>query len=189
MKNYKLEEIIEELNKEIEELEKNDSFWMKCKKCPFKGKCCIDNDIDIREDEWERIKKVLDSNRFIYNQVKSNFFNGKKCYFRTESCCLIHNIRPTNCIYTPYQAIITKYENHLIFNEIDDFCNFKRIEIPFQIEKNDSYLIDIPNFSHKYLYLNYWVNNFETQSIDGYKMLGEDRLKEYFFSRDKALST
>ncbi len=185
MKNYTLEEIKEELNKEISELEKIDSFWLKCKACPFKGKCCIDNDIDIREDEWKLIQDLLDTNHFVFEQVKDNFENHKKCYFRIDTCCLIHNIRPTNCIYTPYQAIITDYENLLIYNKCDDLCNFTTIESKDEIKYINPYLIEIKNSNHKYLLLNYWVSNFEKQTIDSYKMLGEDRLREYFENRCK----
>lgn len=183
MKNYTLDEIKNELNKEIEELEKLDSYWTKCRKCPFKGKCCIDNDIDIREDEWELIKNLLDSNSEIRGKVKNNFLNDKKCYFRTEECCLIHNIRPTNCIYTPYQAIVTKYENHLIYNKIDDNCNFKKIETSLDKANFNFCILKIDNEEHPYLFLNHWVDNFENQSIDSYKMLGRERLEEYFNSK------
>jgi hypothetical protein len=92
-KNYSLKEIKEELFKEISELEEKDPNWKNCRHCPFKGKCCIDNDIDIREDEWNEIKKVLDNNQSIKDQVKNNFINNSKCYFRTETCCLINKRR------------------------------------------------------------------------------------------------
>lgn len=183
MKNYTLKEIKEELFREIEELEEIDPFWKKCRHCPFKGKCCIDNDIDIREDEWNEIKELLDSDEQIRSQVEENLRNGRKCYFRTENCCLIHRIRPTNCIYTPYQAVLTEYENHLIYNEIDDACNFRKIEIE-GFQPTESTILRIKGEEHPYLLLNHWVKDYETQSIDGFKMLGEERLKEYFSRRN-----
>ena len=179
MKNYTLDEIKKELFKEIEELEEKDSFWKKCNNCPFKGKCCIDNDIDIREDEWIKIKNLLNNDDQIRAQVKENFRKNRKCYFRTDKCCLIHDIRPTNCIYTPYQAVITKYEGHLIYNRTDEDCNFRRIEKE-GYKPSEETILKITGEEHPYLLLNHWVDKYESQSIDGYKMLGEERLREYF---------
>lgn len=188
MKNHTLAEIKEELNRRIEKLENLDPFWKKCRHCPNHGKCCIDNDIDIREDEWNQIQKVLDSNASIREQVYDNLIHGRKCYFRTASCCLIHGIRPTNCIYTPYQAVISEYENHLIYNSVDEDCNFKRMETeadPYLINQD---ILEIKGEPHPYLLLNPWVKDYENQSVDCYKMLGEERLREYFHLDGKSSS-
>lgn len=179
-KNYSLKEIKEELFKEISELEEKDPSWKNCRHCPFKGKCCIDNDIDIREDEWNEIKKVLDNNQSIKDQVKNNFINNSKCYFRTETCCLINDIRPTNCIYTPYQVIQNIYSNKLMYSLRSENCDFTTKEIDSKKLDEKDYLIKVPDSDHYYLFLNHWFLNYENNSIDCYKETGYERLKEYF---------
>lgn len=178
MKNYSLDEIKEELNKEIEGLEKLDPSYLNCRKCPFKGKCCIDNDIDIREDEWNEIKKILDSSFLIRQQVKQNFLKGRKCYFRTEKCCLLGEKRPTNCLYTPYQVIQNIYDGTITYNQRDESCNFitKEEKMPLLDFKNPYLKLE----NHYYLFLNHWFFLYENCSVDCYKMTGQERLKEYF---------
>ena len=88
MKNHTLDEIKKELFKEIEELEEKDPFWKKCNNCPFKGKCCIDNDIDIREDEWIKIKKLLDNDGQIRAQVEENFRKERRVSWYAKQMCI-----------------------------------------------------------------------------------------------------
>lgn len=181
MKSYSLSEIKQELLKEIGELEEKDPSWKNCRKCPFRGKCCIDNDIDIRDDEWEEIKALLDQNESIRNQVKENFINNRKCYFRTEKCCLIHPIRPTNCLYTPYQAIQNEFSLEVEYSLRSPSCDFetKTISLDKPLKKED-YLLYIPDSEHYYLLLNHWYGNFEERSEACFKDLAYWRLKEYF---------
>lgn len=177
--NYSLEEIKKELFGEIEVLFQKEPLFERCLSCPFKGKCCIDNDIDIREDEWNLIKKRLDESEEIRNQVKDNFMNNRKCYFRTEKCCLIHEIRPTNCIYTPYQVVQNIYDKKIIYSFMDEECNFTTMEKEMDslLDEKETYIsID----KRTYLFLNHWYFAFENQSIDCFKMTGEERLREYF---------
>lgn len=177
---YSLAEIKAELCSEIEKLEALDPFWKRCRNCPFKGRCCIDNDIDIREDEWFEIKALLDSSETIKAQVRDNFLHHRKCFFQTEKCCLIHPIRPCNCLYTPYQAVLTDYEHHLIFNVMDEKCEFETKEILYHPMDVKEPIIWIPGQEHPYLFLNYWVSKFGKETIDSYEMSGEERLREYF---------
>ncbi|MFA6862209.1 MAG: hypothetical protein WCR56_07585 [Bacilli bacterium] len=179
-RNYTLAEIKAELLKEISQLEEKDPSWLICRHCPFKGKCCIDNDIDIREDEWQEIKEVLDKNPNIRKQVKDNFLHDSKCYFRTESCCLINDVRPTNCLYTPYQVIQNIYDQKLMYSLRSGTCDFITKEEDSKPLSPDEYLIPIKGTDHYYLFLNYWFLNYENQSIDCYKETGYERLKEYF---------
>ena len=97
--------------------------------------------------------------------------------------------RPTACLlYTSpslrdsYQAVLTEYEHHLIYNRIDKDCNFERMEIE-DYPETDTILLSIDGETHPYLLLNHWVKEYESQSIDGYKMLGKERLSEYFRNR------
>lgn len=180
MANYTLTEIKEELFREIEELEKIDSSYLSCRKCPRHGKCCIGNDIDIREDEWDEIKSFLDKNTETRETIKENLKNHSKCYFRTEECCLIHDIRPTNCIYTPYQMIQNLYDFTLTYSLKSHECDFETVSISSNPLDTDTYIKKDEKTGHYYLFLNYWFLKFENQSENGYKMTGEERLKEYF---------
>lgn len=183
-KNYSLREIKEELWREIGELEKLDPSYRKCRSCPFQGKCCLDNDIDIREDEWEEIQGFLEDHPERKEKVRENFLTGRKCYFHTSSMCLIAEVRPTNCLYTPYQAILTYPDQDLLYSFGDEDCDFT-LRREKHVRKEDlhflsPYLLYLPRAQHYYLYLNDWVDRFERNSVDGFKMLGEERLKEYF---------
>lgn len=179
-KTYTLDEIKAELFSEIEKLEEIEPYWHKCDKCPNKGKCCIDNDVDIRDDEWERIKKLLDDDKSIREQVKRNFDEGRKCYFRTEQCCLIHQIRPLNCIYTPYQVIQNIYNNHIMYSSIDDDCNFTTKEYIFKRQVPSKKILFLEKENRHYLLLNHWYFNYEDKSENKNKKLAEERLNEYF---------
>ncbi len=186
MMNYTLDEIKKELFDEIHLLEERNPSFLNCRKCPFKGKCCIDNDIDIREDEWEKIEKFLDENEEARKKIKENFLSNRKCYFRTEECCLIHPIRPTNCIYTPYQIIQNVHDKTLTYSKRDAFCNFTTKEIPCtELFSDENPLLYLKEENEYYLFLNHWYFHYENQSIFTYKMTGEERLREYFQKEEK----
>lgn len=180
MKKHSLEEIKQELFQEIEELERKDPSWLNCRHCPFKGKCCIDNDIDIRDDEWEEIKHLLDTDEIIRRQVKENFDKGSKCYFRTDSCCLIHPIRPTNCIYTPYQVIQNLDDHTLMYSRRSNCCDFEIVIKPSKPLKEEDYLLKLQEENHYYLFLNHWFLHYDQKSDDSYKEEAYYRLKYYF---------
>lgn len=182
-KNYTLPEIKEELLKEISELEEMDPSWKNCRECPFHGRCCNGNDIDIREDEWEEIKTVLDRNPLIRGEVKQNFLSGKKCYFQSMTCCLINPVRPTNCLYTPYQAIQNLYDGNIAYSHRSKECLFTTKEIASKMLDPGKYLIRIEGEEHPYLLLNHWYLDYENQSEGTYKETGEERLKEYFSAK------
>ncbi len=179
-KTYTLDEIRDELFSEIDELLEKEPFWHQCDKCRRKGKCCIDNDVEIREDEWERIKSLLDSSPIIKNQVKENLIKKRKCYFRTESCCLIHDIRPLNCIYTPYQAIQNLYNDHITYSSCDEECNFVTQDYRIRKQVPSKKILYIEKEKRYYLLLNHWYLVYEENSVDSEKKLAEDRLIEYF---------
>lgn len=182
-KTYTLDEIREELFSEIDELLDKDPYWHKCDHCNNKGKCCIDNDIEIREDEWERIKCLLDSSSDIRRQVKENLETGRKCYFRTESCCLIHDIRPLNCIYTPYQVIQNLYNDHICYSSIDDECNFVTKDYRIKKQVPSKKILYLDKEKRCYLLLNHWYLNYEEKSDKKEKEVAEKRLTEYFEAR------
>lgn len=177
-RNYTLKEIKEELQREIDELYRKDPYWKKCLSCPFKGRCCEENDIDIREDEWEEISSFLAENPEVEKKVYENYLFHSRCYFHTSTCCLIAPIRPTNCLYTPYQLIQNLYDHTLEYNKPTEECTFETIEVPSKELPLTPYLIQ--RGERTYLFLNYWFENFENQSEGTYKETGEERLKEYF---------
>lgn len=181
MKEYTLAEIKAELFFEIETLENIEPVWKLCRKCPFHGKCCIDNDIDIREDEWKEIEGYILSDKKVYDEVRENFLLGRKCYFRTEECCLIHKIRPTNCIYTPYQLIKPRFSSDICFSSRSECCDFENIEKKdASLTFYNDFIVKVDDRQPYYLYLNYWFENYENRSIDCYKMTGKERLGEFF---------
>lgn len=179
-KKCNLAEIKKELFHEINELEEKEPYWHKCDHCMNKGKCCIDNDIDIRDDEWMIIKDYLGSHPDIYERVKKNFNEGKKCYFRTEECCLIHDIRPLNCIYTPYQVIQNIYNDHILYSAIDDECNFISKEYRIKKQAPSKKILYLDKEKRYYLLLNHWYFNYEDNSDNKEKKVAEERLKAYF---------
>ncbi len=183
-KTYTLDEIREELFSEIEELEMKEPYWHKCDHCRNKGKCCIDNDIEIREDEWKKIKALLDSSSEKRRQVKENLDHNRKCYFRTESCCLVHEIRPLNCIYTPYQVIQNLYNDHISYSSIDEECNFKTEDYRMKRQVPSKKILYLEKEKRYYLLLNHWYLHYEEKSKEKDKETAEKRLTEYFKGRE-----
>lgn len=174
--NKKLDELILKLNSKEE-------YFKKCLKCPNKGKCCIDNDIDIRDDEWAYIKKYLLDNEDIYKLVYDNFKNGRRCYFRTDEKCLIHDIRPLNCKYTPYQMIYK--DGHLIYHISDDYCNFSYQDIICDIDTKEDIYYDFRS-NRYYILLNNFIDEYydslfyesHTAYIRLYKLFRRDIISE-----------
>ncbi len=182
-KTYSLDEIREELFSEIDELLEKEPYWHKCDHCMNKGKCCIDNDIEIRDDEWERIKYLLDSTIDVRKQVMENLNLKRKCYFRTESCCLIHDIRPLNCIYTPYQVMQNLYDDHIYYSSIDEECNFETKEYRIKKQVPSRKILYLEKEKRYYLLLNHWYLKYEENSLNKDKDLAENRLIQYFKDR------
>lgn len=181
MKEYTLAEIKAELFSEIEALENIEPVWKNCRKCPFHGKCCIDNDIDIREDEWKEIETCILSDRKVYDEVRKNFLHDQKCYFRTQECCLIHEVRPTNCIYTPYQLIRPRFSGDVYYSSRSSCCDFENVgKKDASLSFYNDFIVKVDDRHPYYLYLNYWFENFENKSVDCYKMTGKERLSEFF---------
>ena len=102
---YTYEQIRDILISQITQLLEIEPKWKQCNKCPNSGHCCIGADITIYNYEWNIIKKFLLENPIVFDEVKLNYKRKSLCYFRTNDKCLIHNIRPLNCVFTPYQAI------------------------------------------------------------------------------------
>ena len=164
---YTYEQIKEVLMSQISQLLEIEPKWEKCSKCPNSGACCIGADITMYEYEWEIISKYLIDNPIVFNEVKLNYRRGLLCYFRTDDKCLIHDIRPLNCIFTPYQAIFGA-DRCIHYAPYKEDCSLLK---PTSISNNGMDLsqlfIRLPDdyTSTCYLLLNHWYQDYEGKSL------------------------
>ncbi len=108
----------------IHELEQLEPKWKNCRECPLSGKCCDGAFIYlIFPEEAEEISRYLQANPEKLAYAKKRAANKEGCYFydKTASQCLIHDVRPLLCRWTPYTAMTGFYR--------DDQCNFE----PFNV--------------------------------------------------------
>lgn len=164
---YTYEQIREVLISQISRLLEIEPKWKQCSKCPNSGVCCIDANITIYDYEWDIIRKYLIENPVVFNEVKLNYQRKSLCYFRTNDRCLIHNIRPLNCIFTPYQAIYGS--NKLIHYSPykKDCSHLKATFISCEGIDLSQLFINIPSDSSStyYLLLNHWYQDYEKNSL------------------------
>lgn len=117
------------LESTIDELLSREPFWKICYPCKFKGFCCKGAEIDFSKNEQHIIDEYIntlpnDSQKIIYENKKYN----KHCIYHSVEKCLIHEVRPQNCRYTPFQALIDN-DNTLIYTMVrivNGLCDFKR---------------------------------------------------------------
>lgn len=168
MNNNTIVELKKMLFEMIDELTELEPYWKKCLCCKNHGKCCVNADISIREDEWEIIVDFLkDINQEDRLLLQYNIKNNIYCPFHTSDKCIIHDVRPMNCIWTPYQLVQNVHTGTITYSQIDDECNF--------ILKNQN--IDSIDVSKKfvgvrykdsvryYLFLNDFFINYEHSSF------------------------
>lgn len=176
-KEYSLEELKTILLHKIDVMIKIEPYWEKCMNCPNHGKCCIGADISIREDEWAKIKQYLvnidDSDK---NKLLNNISNNVLCPFRTENKCIIHEIRPMNCIWTPFQAVQNVSNGNIFYSIIDKECESRSVVLENQefFDANIEY-VKLPDdeIKRQYLFLNNFIINYENNSNYNYKKLSE----------------
>ncbi|KAB7703681.1 hypothetical protein GBN33_00030 [Plesiomonas shigelloides] len=94
------------LESKISILESQEESWKNCRACPFNGKCCDGATLIAFPEEIELIKKQLKRDQDVLAYAISRYKKGKACYFydKESSRCLIHDVRPLNCRWTPYVA-------------------------------------------------------------------------------------
>lgn len=157
---------MDNLNSLIEKLYKEETYWNICCPCQSDGYCCIGADVSVNTNEWSKIKKYVQLLSFEEKLIlQKNIVNGTQCIFHAEDKCLIHDVRPENCRYTPYQLVVNsnnilKYSMVRI-NPETNRCEFepvrKRISPQERkmIEQNSFVLL--PNFDSytKYISLNW----------------------------------
>lgn len=165
---YTYDEIRKALLNQITQLLTIEPKWKKCNKCPYSGTCCIGADIHVYDHEWMVIRNYLLANPDVLYTVKENYHSESLCYFRAENRCLIHEIRPLNCIFTPYQ-VVCGADSRLHYAPYTKDCSLLRpISIPktgFDLSK---LYVPLPDrFSSSttyYLLLNHWYRNYEEKS-------------------------
>jgi Fe-S-cluster containining protein len=92
------------LEEAIEKLESMEPTWKNCKACPNAGKCCDGAPIIVFQEEWDAIAQYLKAYPKKLAYAADRFEQGKECYFHDPNAtqCLIHEVRPLNCRWTPY---------------------------------------------------------------------------------------
>ncbi|MBR3078158.1 MAG: YkgJ family cysteine cluster protein [Oscillospiraceae bacterium] len=153
----------------IEELCRLEPFWNRCHPCSSKGKCCEGAKIRPSKKEQQVITEHLVSLPFFdKQQLMYNLMNSRICIYHTPEKCLIHDVRPEVCRYTPYQCVITN-ENMLNYSfvgsDANKRCFFKacsRQLSPTEAAamRQSKYLL-LDNFDRKtyYLSLNWLIQN------------------------------
>ena len=165
---YTYGEIRKALLNQITQLLIIEPKWKKCNKCPYSGTCCIGADISVYDYEWMVIRDFLLANPDVLHIVKENSLSKSLCYFRTDDRCLIHEIRPLNCIFTPYQVILGA-DGFLHYSPYTKDCSSL---YPISIPKNgfdlSKLFIPLPDrFSSSttyYLLLNHWYQDYQEKS-------------------------
>lgn len=153
----------------IKELYEIEPFWKRCNPCCSKGKCCEGAKIDPSRAEQKVIAEyALSLGESEKMQLCDNINSGRFCKYHTPEKCLIHNVRPEVCQYTPYQCVINK-DNKLLYSFVgsdeNDQCVFQSIKrqlTPDEAEsmRKQKYLL-LENFGRKtyYLSLNWLIQN------------------------------
>lgn len=164
---YTYEEIREVLLEQISQLLKIELKWERCNACPNSGACCIGADIIVYNYEWNIIRKYLIENPDILRIIKHNFDSKSLCYFRTKNRCVIHDIRPINCIFTPYQALYGA-DKRIYYTPYKEDCSLLRSSnVSCKHIDLSQYFISLPDncSSTWYLLLNHWYQDYEEKSI------------------------
>ena len=151
------------LEESIIELRKIEPFWDRCFPCNLKGICCQGADLSVYDSEWESILEYIAGFSSEDKKVLlTNVQQEKHCVFRAENNCLIHEVRPENCRYTPFQCLVTQ-DNYLKYAMVSDDCSFQYISLPLNDDDanlvRESKFIILRNFEKEthYLSLNYQV--------------------------------
>lgn len=151
-----IEKIRLKLSSVVKDLCEIDPYWNKCFPCQNKGRCCIGSDVDVSEEEWKQIFEFLKDKPDIIQYAKARLRQGKPCIFYCSkvSKCLIHDLRPIMCRYTPFQVI--ENDGKFFCNNVDEKCvsirsvqsdSFVRAAKPFIVNVKDCNYIFINEIS------------------------------------------
>lgn len=119
------------LESKISHLESREESWKNCRACPFSGKCCDGATLIVFPEEKLAIHKYLESNPDILQYATTRYKQNKTCYFynKESSKCLIHEVRPLNCRWTPYAAF-QDGNGGVSVNIRSAQCDFTKVSIP-----------------------------------------------------------
>ncbi len=149
-------EAIPILENKIAALELKEESWKRCRACPFNGKCCDGASVDMFPEEREAITVYLDNNPDVKSYALTRYSQGKKCVFydKDASSCLIHEVRPLNCRWTPYTAFNVG-GGQLSVHIRDSQCNFTTTIIQDEFSSENTITLpmrkDGPEFNNVYL--------------------------------------
>lgn len=151
-----LERAREELEAATQRLLQIDSYWQKCFPCKNSGKCCIGANPIFSEPDLKAVLSITNEFSDIEKEILSkNIKENKLCPFRANDRCIIHKERTLNCLYTPFQAVITN-RNTIMYSMITDKCDFKVIDVPIDkinYEIAENLFIILPSFGVKRHYI------------------------------------
>ncbi len=154
-----LEQAKAELSAVTEQLLQLDPYWKKCFPCKSQGKCCIGADPRFSQPDLEAVFNLSTTFSETDKMVlSSNIHNRQLCPFRGKDKCLINAVRTLDCLYTPFQAVITARQT-IMYSMITDSCDFKVVDVPIQqikYELKEDAFILLPSFGciRHYILLN-----------------------------------
>lgn len=154
--NYTIEELRRILFHRIEKLIKIEPYWNKCMHCQHHGKCCIKANVSIREDEWIVIKEYIQNlNESDKSDLRYNIEHNIFCPFRASDKCLIHEVRPLNCIWTPFQVVQNIQTNNITYYMSNNSCDFSKNMIKNFNKITDEFVfLESYNTKIYYLFIN-----------------------------------
>ncbi len=161
------------LDEMIDELIRIEPFWQICIPCRCGGTCCIGANILIETSEIEPIAdRIAALEAEDAKMLARNALGKQLCVFRTQDKCLIHEVRPSNCRFTPYQYSVD--ENGILkYSQVSvsgNACNAVQIKIPVDPiranELRNSKFALLPNHGAPvhYLSLNWYASHREPGS-------------------------
>lgn len=116
------------LEKSVAKLESLEPSWKNCKACPHGGKCCVGaTGLLVFPEEKRDITDFLQRNDRIKQFALKKYRQGQGCYFHDSNAksCLIHEVRPLNCRWTPYNVWPPAQPGHTFNGMVrDDKCDF-----------------------------------------------------------------
>ncbi len=154
------------LDSMIEDLLVIEPFWKICYPCNFHGFCCIGAKIKFSDAECSAIDRYVSSlSESDQAVIADNLKHGRHCIYRSSDKCLIHDARPENCQYTPFQYVVNP-QNVLIYSMVRigaEHCEFRHVDLPLSQQQADRARVQkflrLPNFGRQtvYLSLNWYV--------------------------------
>ncbi|NHQ80292.1 YkgJ family cysteine cluster protein [Chromobacterium vaccinii] len=131
------------LESKVSDLEAQEESWKNCRACPHEGKCCDGATLIAFPEEIAAIREYIKNNLDVLQYAVSRYRKKKPCYFydKESTKCLIHEVRPLNCRWTPYAAF-PDGNGGIQVNIRSVRCDFKIATIPSAQIKNN--MVSLP---------------------------------------------